>query len=124
MVLDPNNAQTYSMCGFARALQGDCRAAIVNYNRALDLDHSNAKTYMSRGLAYQQLGNMDLALTDFDQAIALSPDDPFIRLSRLKLYQELGNTETETALADLKHVMEVAPELAEKDIANPLIRVL
>jgi hypothetical protein len=51
--------------------------------------------------------------------VALNPDDPIIRLNRLKLHQELGNTET--ALTDLKHVMEASPELAEKELNKNLL---
>jgi tetratricopeptide (TPR) repeat protein len=122
IALDPNWAAAYSMCGLARAWQGEHRAAIADYDRALELDPSDAAAHMSRGLAYQQLGDAEMALTDSDQAVALSPDDPIIRLSRLKLHQAFGNNEA--ALADLKHVMELSPEFAEEEPTKNLLSEL
>ena len=64
-------------------------AAIVAYNRAIEIDPENIWLWNNRGEAYNRLEQFDRAIFDFKKAIALDPDRSFVPWNNLgKLYYQ------------------------------------
>lgn len=66
-------SQMFFTAGIQKALQGDYKNAIQDYDQALRLTPSNSEVYYNRGVAYFSIGLSQNAIQDFDQAIALQP---------------------------------------------------
>ena len=75
IVLNPEDAWSYSSRGFAYAEQNDFEAAIEDYNKAIDLAPENAWVYNGRGNAYGSAGDFGAAIEDFSKAIDLAPEN-------------------------------------------------
>ncbi|WYL92809.1 MAG: tetratricopeptide repeat protein [Gloeotrichia echinulata IR180] len=86
--MNSNSAYAYLNRGIARAKLGDNKAAIEDFNQALQINPNSALTYYNRGFARADLGDKQGAIEDFQQAA--------------KLYQEQGNRySSEMALAEI-----------------------
>ncbi|MES6429110.1 tetratricopeptide repeat protein, partial [Cutibacterium acnes] len=60
----------------------DYRAAISDYDQAIDLQRDFADAYSNRGGMYLLLGDTDKAIGDFDEAIRLKGTDPIFWSNR------------------------------------------
>ena len=69
-------AVDYSNRGDAEQAKGDLDAAIVDYNRAIELDPKNSDTYNNRGAAKDAKGDLDGAIADYNRAIELKKAQP------------------------------------------------
>jgi tetratricopeptide (TPR) repeat protein len=59
--------------GHASNKDGDYKAAIKNYSKAIDLDSSNAEAYFARGTVKLNDFQFDEAILDFDKALKFEP---------------------------------------------------
>jgi tetratricopeptide (TPR) repeat protein len=88
MVLQPNQAEAWLNKGIARYQQGDTKAAINHFDRALEL-HTRfpALAYFGRALANEDSGNIKGAYADLQRASQLSPqwDAPRQELTRFQV---------------------------------------
>ncbi|MEN6478825.1 MAG: tetratricopeptide repeat protein [Anaerolineales bacterium] len=87
-------------------VQGDHRAAIAAFERALKLD-PQADYYLGLGLAYDLQGNADLALLNLGQAIALDPTNAEAFYRRGNVLGSLGDYGS--ALSDLAQALALDP---------------
>ena len=62
--------------------QGELRAAIRDFGRAIELDPSYAESYYLRSISLMKLGENRRAVEDFDRYIALNPDHEYVRYDR------------------------------------------
>lgn len=59
--------------GNSNSKEGDYKAAIKNYSKAIELDTSNAEAYFARGTAKLNDLQFDDAILDFDKALKFEP---------------------------------------------------
>lgn len=71
-------AQIYTALGAAYLQQGQARAAVQEFNKAIEIDPRSADAHSALGLAYQQLNQPDLAANAFRKALDISPNAPGI----------------------------------------------
>lgn len=73
--LNPKRGEPWLNMGVLRLKQGDSRAAIPMFDKALSLGTSDPEVaYFGRGLAHEDLGDLKSAYADLRQAIGLRPD--------------------------------------------------
>ena len=71
-------AQIYTALGVAYLQQGQTRAAIQEFNKAVEINPRSADAKSALGLAYQQLNQPALAARAFHDALDISPHAPGI----------------------------------------------
>jgi len=71
---DPRNPEAYFARGFNILSDGNqLDAAIVDFNKAIELNPKYARAWLMRGRAYEALGDHDHAKADRDKALELEP---------------------------------------------------
>lgn len=86
-------------------VKGDYNAAVVSYNKVIELNPKDTTTYLSRGLTYYNTKFYELAAADFTKAIELAPKDSMSYFKRGDSYEKMGNVEK--ALADYRRAVEL-----------------
>ncbi len=101
---DPNNAKTY----FLRAAYtaSDAKAAITDYNKAIELKPDFVSAYVQRGTLLQSV-DQDRAMKDFDKAISLDPSYQPAYVNRSVLLA--SQKSYDKALQDDKKAVELDP---------------
>lgn len=67
--LDPERGRLYINRANLRMLRGDARAALSDYNLAVDLTFAREpRAFYNRAFAHRALGNLQAAIDDFDMA--------------------------------------------------------
>jgi tetratricopeptide (TPR) repeat protein len=74
-----------------RAKQFD--AALLDFDKALDLDNTNHEFYDYRADVWIDKGNEERALAEYEQALRVKPTYLAARFSRAKIYENRGNLE-------------------------------
>ena len=88
--------------------RGDLKAALADFDLAIELDPQLAKAYYIRGLVHYDLGDLVVALADFDLAIELDDDDPKLVMAyyaRGLVHDQLGNEQA--AVAEYTNFLEL-----------------
>lgn len=98
------SAEDFAARASAYYNQGDYRASIADYSRAIRLSTTESYVYYNRGLAYEQLGDAGRAASDFGAAIRLEPNDPDAYFRRGLILLEAGRFDD--AAADLTRATE------------------
>ncbi len=68
-------AEDYFNSGLAKAVLDDCRGAIQDYTKAIELNPEDVKAYYRRGNAKAYLKDYKGAIADYSKAIELNPKD-------------------------------------------------
>jgi tetratricopeptide (TPR) repeat protein len=92
-------------------VQGSHDAALVQFNKALEISPYLGEAYYQRGCVYEAQAKVDQALADFDHALRCDPQHPHAYLHRGRLLTEKGNLDQ--ALHDFDQVMIMRPNDAE-----------
>ena len=71
---DARHAVAYNNRGVANRKSGDNRAAIADYNKALEIDSQLAVAYLNRGISKENDGNLTGACADWREASALGDE--------------------------------------------------
>jgi Tfp pilus assembly protein PilF len=79
-------------------------AAIVEFNKAIEIEPGNPSSYHDRGTAYRAMAKLAEAITDFTKEIELAPKDPAGYLDRSQTF--LNQNQYDAALADANKVVE------------------
>ncbi len=89
----PNDqrALLYIDRGVARARLGQPRAALEDFNRAIQLVPEGATAYNNRGTVLMEIGAAPEALRDFDRALLLAPSYAAAFTNRAAAHVRLGN---------------------------------
>ncbi|WP_184986563.1 tetratricopeptide repeat protein [Sphaerisporangium rubeum] len=82
-------------------------AAVIDFNRAIELDSEYVWAIARRGETYRWMGRHEAALADFNRAIELDPEYAWAIASRGETYQAMGRHEA--ALADFNRAIELNP---------------
>ncbi|MDT9186184.1 tetratricopeptide repeat protein, partial [Limnospira sp. PMC 289.06] len=64
----------YNNRGFAHRSQGNYKAAIADYNRAIEINPNYHNAYNNRGFAHRSQGNYKAAIADYNRAIEINPN--------------------------------------------------
>jgi len=84
------------------------KAAIVNYNKAINLNKRIPGYYIQRGKAYLDLGKEKNALIDFEKALKLSDDHIDLYLYKARVMNEMGKFSH--ALDEVMKYLELLPD--------------
>jgi tetratricopeptide (TPR) repeat protein len=77
--------------GVARARLGQTRAAVEDFNRAIQLVPEGATAYNNRGTVLLEIGATAEAIRDFDRALLLAPNYAATYTNRAAAHVKLGN---------------------------------
>jgi tetratricopeptide (TPR) repeat protein len=99
---------------------GDCRSAIGDYNRAIQVDPNYSQAYVRRGWAFLCLDELANAEADFDKALKLAPGDAYAQSGRAEVCQRQNKPvpeERSTGLSidNLRRMVEQPSEATAKE---------
>ena len=103
-------AAAWSNRGNSRVGQYKLKAAIADYNKAIELAPDVPDPYLNRGAALEVLGQWDAAIADYNHVLALDPQDPAAFNNRGNAEAGLG--QWDAAIADYRRATELAPDYA------------
>lgn len=106
-----NLAEGYYADGLRQFDAGNYKAAVTNFNKAIQLNPKQDKTYNNRGKAYFQMGEYENAIQDYDQAVQLNPQNAEVYNNRGLAYD--GNGNSEKAIEDYTQAIKLKPDLAD-----------
>jgi TonB family protein len=89
----------------ANFVMGEYDAAIVDYNKAVELNPKEPTIYFSRALAHFNNKNFTPAIADFDKVIELDPKEAMAYFKRGAALEKVGNFEK--ALGDYQKAVEL-----------------
>ena len=118
---NPDSAQAQFELGNAYVRTGEWVKAVEAYKKTIELDPNYQTAYANLGVVYYQQGQFDLAVSQYEKALELDPNDGEVayNLGALYLQQALATggapdmTLLDQAIAQLQHVQELNPDLAE-----------
>ncbi len=89
---DPVAAQQFNQNGLQKTQSGSSqevlKAAIDDYNKAIDANPSDPAPYINRGVTYYKLGNLTAAQKDDEKAIALDPSSALAHSNLSHVYYD------------------------------------
>jgi tetratricopeptide (TPR) repeat protein/peroxiredoxin len=95
--LQPNYPGTlpnaWNNLGILAAREGNTDAAIVDFQRALEIDHAHPLALLNLGNAYRQKKDWGMAKNTLARAVELSPDEPEANYSLGMVYAQLNDTD-------------------------------
>lgn len=112
--LDPEDAESWSGLGRARAEAGDARGAEEAYLRAIGIAPRSVAPRLNLSALYRRQGDVPRALAEMDVARNLAPDEPAVLLEAGDLLVESGRAREGLPL--LRRVVAAAP-------ADPVARL-
>jgi TonB family protein len=101
----PPDFAVYQNRANANFVMGEYDAAIVDYNKAIELNPKESTIYFSRGLAYFNNKNFNSAISDFDKVIELDPKEAMAYFKRGNALEKVGSFEK--ALNDYQKAYEL-----------------
>jgi tetratricopeptide (TPR) repeat protein len=109
--------------GINRCHEEDYKAAISDFDQAIQLNPSLADAYYNRGLAYAKLEQYQEAIEDYTEALEINPNWADAYNNRGNAYYKLGNHEK--AIADYNQALSINYEFVEahrnRDIAQGVL---
>lgn len=110
--LYPNSreADFYTDKGAISSANGDCEAAMKNFNMALWLNPYHALAYYNRGVLYSRRQDYHRAIEDFTLSINLDPSDSDAYDERGLVYMAIG--ENQLAIQDFERAIQINPHHA------------
>lgn len=106
--LRPESAAAHFNRGLSKSALCKHKAAIEDYNRAIDIDPQDSSSYRFRGKSKSALGEHEAAIEDYDQAIKRHPEPVAAYFNRSRSKSALGRHEA--AIKDYGQVLELDPE--------------
>ena len=88
---DPTAAQRLNLEGLRKAQAGYNKAAIDDYNQAIQKNPDDTAAYTNRGISYHRLGDTDAAIRDYEQALKLDPKSAVVRSNLSYAYYDRQN---------------------------------
>jgi TonB family protein len=104
----PPDYTVFQNRGNANFVMGEYDAAIVDYNKAIELNQKEPSVYFSRGLAHFNKQSYTTAIADFDKVIELDPKEGMAYFKRGNALEKTGNFEK--ALSDYQKAVELDPD--------------
>ena len=91
--------------------KGDLDAAIVDFNRGIELNPKDAVAYSNRGNTKRDKGDLDGAILDYNHAIRLDPKYAYAYYDRGLAKKQ--KSDLDGAIVDYNRVIELDPKFAK-----------
>lgn len=114
--LRPGDQTGEGMLAILEYQQGNCAAAVRNFEKTGSLFDSQIRALHAYGICLVRLKQLDRATAVFQRAIALQPDDAHER--RLLASVQLMNHKPQDALTTLRPLLQTNPDAAILDLAS------
>ena len=108
LVLSPRNAQALALQGFILAAQGQTRAALSQFDRAIEADAALGNAWLGRGLCSFRAGRAAEGLQDLLVAASLEPQRGLLRSYLAKAFAQTGDRTH--AAQELRLAIELDPQ--------------
>jgi len=106
--LNPNDANTYNLRGFAYTQKGEMKLAFKDFNKAIELNPNNADAYFGRSNVYFNEGEDNKAIADLDKSIKLNPNNEGPYFCRGSIYSDKKGDQNK-AIADFEAALRINP---------------
>ncbi|MGD9947345.1 MAG: tetratricopeptide repeat protein [Desulfobulbus sp.] len=107
--------------GLSYMASNNNRAAIEDFNTAIELNPKSAEAFAKRGMASQQVGELEQALADYNHAIELDTLLADAYFGRGSLKDQVGNASA--AISDYTKAIDIRPDFAQAYFNRGLLRV-
>ena len=88
---NPNNADAYSVRGFATALNGDTTKGLVDTKKAYDLDPNNVANYYNMAMVYKLQGQLNDSKQWFEKVLEKDPSNTWSVYGIATIYADQGD---------------------------------
>lgn len=88
---NPNNAEAYSIRGFATALNGDTAKGLVDTKKAYDLDPNNVANYYNMAMVYKLQGQLQESKQWFEKVLEKDPSNTWSVYGIATIYADQGD---------------------------------
>lgn len=112
--VDPTAAQQLNAQGLSKAQAGDNKAAIADYNQAIEKNPNDPSAYINRGVAHHRLGDPGAAIRDYEQALKLAPKSAVLHSNLSYAYYDRQNYDK--ALEEGNQAVALSGSLAQAHI--------
>ena len=86
-----NNAEAYSIRGFATALNGDTAKGLVDTKKAYDLDPNNVANYYNMAMVYKLQGQLNDSKQWFEKVLEKDPSNTWSVYGIATIYADQGD---------------------------------
>ena len=95
--IDPNHANAYVYCGYARLYLGEYEEALTNLNKAIQIEPAYVNAYYNRGVVYFYQQKYNEAIVDFNKVVELYPNNLNAYYWRGLAYKMVGDNDMASA---------------------------
>ena len=88
---NPNNAEAYSVRGFATALHGDTTKGLADTKKAYDLDPNNIANYYNMAMVYKLQGQLNDSKQWFEKVLEKDPSNTWSVYGIATIYADQGD---------------------------------
>ena len=115
--VNANNAEAYSIRGFATALNGDTAKGLLDTKKAYDLDPNNVANYYNMAMVYKLQGQLNESKQWFEKVLEKDPSNTWSVYGIVTIYADQGDDTK--ALDWLERAIKIDPSVkavaAEQD---------
>ena len=115
--VNANNAEAYSIRGFATALNGDIAKGLIDTKKAYDLDPNNVANYYNMAMVYKLQGQLNESKQWFEKVLEKDPSNTWSVYGIATIYADQGDDTK--ALDWLERAIKIDPSVkavaAEQD---------
>ncbi len=115
--VNANNAEAYSIRGFATALNGDTAKGLIDTKKAYDLDPNNVANYYNMAMVYKLQGQLNESKQWFEKVLEKDPSNTWSVYGIATIYADQGDDTK--ALDWLERAIKIDPSVkavaAEQD---------
>ncbi len=86
-----NNAEAYSIRGFATALNGDTAKGLIDTKKAYDLDPTNVANYYNMAMVYKLQGQLPESKQWFEKVLEKDPNNTWSLYGIATIYADQGD---------------------------------
>lgn len=104
--------------GLQESADGQLEAALLSFDRALELAPTNANLHNDRGAVLARLERWDAAEVEFEEAARLAPDDPTFLENLARLYHRTGEIAKRDAVMEKWRELRAAPADSTAKVDN------
>ena len=105
------SAKDFYNSGKTKTYSDKFSAAILDFDKAIELDPNYLDAYVSRGFAYLKLKDFTLCLIDFNKAIEIAPDQGYLYDYRGFLYNNIK--QYDKSAVDYNKAIELDPKFKD-----------
>lgn len=88
---NPNNAEAYSIRGFATALNGDTAKGLTDTKKSYDLDPNNVANYYNMAMVYKLQGQLNESKQWFEKVLEKDPSNTWSVYGIATIYADQGD---------------------------------